>query len=425
MSTVITAELKLDGSKFKKGAEEAKRGADQVKQSGEGLANGSQTTAGELGKLQRSLGLVSAASGAASGSVTGTASAAIQASRSFAAFGVSMKTALAAGAVLTAVVAIGAALWRCKEAAEAAAAAAREMRFEEARDNAERTAAVYDRMSRAIRSAADAARALTEEQGKGRGIADERARIELETERQRALAASPENAAAINREFDLRAARMTAVSDRRQGSESVSALDAEIAERKDELTRLRQRVTAVRESAAAARRDARETSGGIRDGSWIERRWYSGDNARREEQSQRSEELGMRLTDEANRLHDQGAELERHIALLEARRDNAAASSGLADLKLGLEEARIAAAAAAEEAARRTDDGPKPVSAHAETSRAANSLAAVGGYLSGNAGAMTLEQQQLAESRKQTKTMEDMVAEIKAMNNRPANAQWG
>ena len=94
-------------------------------------------------------------------------------------------------------------------------------------------------------------------------------------------------------------------------------------------------------------------------------------------------------------------------------------------MRLGLEEARIAAAAAADEARRREGDAPKVAAPRETAARAANSLAAVGGYLGANAGAMTLEQQQLAESRKQTKTMEDMVAEIKAMNNRPANAQWG
>ena len=425
MSTVITAELKLDGSKFKKGAEEAKRGADQVKQSGEGLAKGSQAAGGELGKLQQSLSLVSAAGSAASGSVTGTAAAAVQATRSFAQLGASMKTALLAGGALTAVVAIGAALWRCKEAAEETAAAARQMRFEEARDNAERTAGVYERMSRAIRGAADAARALAEEQGKGRAVADERARLQLETERSRALAAAPENADAINREFDLRAARLSASSERRRGTESVSALDAEIAEHRDELARLRARAASVRESGNAARRDAMDTSAGIRDGTWIERKWFAGDNERRAEQSRQSEELGMRLLAEADSLSDRGREMEREIALLEARRDNARESTGLADVRLGLEEARIAAAAAADEARRREGDAPKAAAPRETAARAANSLAAVGGYLGANAGAMTLEQQQLAEAKKQTKTMEDVVAEIRAMNSTPSIAQWG
>ena len=420
MSTVITAELKLDGSQFKKGAEEAKRGADQVKQSGESLEKGSQTTAGELGKLQRSLGLVSAASGAASGSVTGTATAAVQASRSFAALGVSMKTAMVAGGVLTAVVAIGAALWRCKEAADATAASMVKQRAETARDEAEQAAQNFERMESAIKRAAEAARSLNDAQQRGRELDADRAQLSLQIERDQKLAAadSKEEADAIARDYASRINRARGDAGRQSAHNKADGVQGEIGATNAERDRL---------YAASAEHGDKGLAMQMRaaGANWWDRNVHG-------RQVEAWRETGGKLLDQAasegllaQEINPKIEELDRRLETLGVQLANAGKEGDLATLRENAAEAAAAAAAAA--AARNVHAEPKAAAPHeaARAARSANSLAAVGGYLSGNAGAMTLEQQQLDESRKQTKTMEDMVAEIKAMNNRPATVKWG
>ena len=425
MSTVITAELKLDGSQFKKGAEEAKRGADQVKQSGEGLEKGSQKAGGELGKLQRSLGLVSAASGAASGSVTGTASAAVQASRSFAELGVSMKAAMVAGGVLTAVVAIGAALWRCKEAADAAAASMVELRAETARTSAERAAQSFERMESAIKRAAEAARNLNDAQQRGRELDADRAQLSLQIERDRKMAAagSKEEADAIARDYESRINRARGDAGRQSAQNKAEGVQTEISAAKAE----RERLVAERDRLYAASAEHGDEGHALQmraaGANWWDRNVHG-------RQVEAWRETGGKLLDQAASESQQAQainpkieELDRRLETLGEQLANAGKEGDLATLRENAAEAAAAAAAAA--AARNDRAEPKAAAAPREAARAANSLAAVGGYLSGNAGAMTVEQQQLAETKKQTKTMEDMVAEIRAMNENEGTATWG
>ena len=425
MSTVITAELKLDGSQFKKGAEEAKRGADQVKQSGEGLANGSQTTAGELGKLQRSLGLVSAASGAASGSVTGTASAAVQASRSFAALGVSMKAAMVAGGVLTAVVAIGAALWRCKQAADAAAASMVELRAETARTSAERAAQSFERMESAIKRAAEAARNLNDAQQRGRELDADRAQISLQIERDRKMAAagSKEEADAIARDYESRINRARGDAGRQSAQNKAEGVQTEISATKAE----RDRLIAEQERLFASGKKHDNEGRALLNDAYNASLWdriAHGDQVKAWRTSGKQfVEQGQSETRQGREINPKIEELDRRLETLGEQLANAGKEGDLATLRENAAEAAAAAAAAA--AARNDRAEPKAAAAPREAARAANSLAAVGGYLSGNAGAMTVEQQQLAEAKKQTKTMEDMVAEIRAMNENEGTATWG
>jgi len=425
MSTVITAELKLDGSQFKKGAEEAKRGADQVKQSGESLSKGSQSTHGELGKLQQSLGLVSAASNAASGSVAGTASAAVQASRSFAAMGASMKAAMVAGGVVTAAVAIGAALWRAKEAADAAAASVVQMHAEVERTSAERAARDFERMEAAIRRAAEAARALNDEQQRGRSLDADRAQLALRIERDQkmAAAATPEEADAIARDYASRMNRAEGAAGRQAAQNKAEGIQAEIGQ----TTAERDRLVAERDRlyADSARHGDEGHALEMRasGASWWDRNVHGTQVEGWRDAGRKLLDQGAAESTQAQELRPKIEALDRRLAVLAEELANAGKEGDLATLR---EQAAEAAAAAAEAARNRAgNDTPKAAAPHAEAARAANSLAAVGGYLSGHSGAMTVEQQQLAETKKQTKTMEDMVAAIREQNEKGGTATWG
>ena len=137
----------------------------------------------------------------------------------------------------------------------------------------------------------------------------------------------------------------------------------------------------------------------------------------------RKKNRGAAESTQAQELRPKIEALDRRLAVLAEELANAGKEGDLATLR---EQAAEAAAAAAEAARNRAgNDTPKAAAPHAEAARAANSLAAVGGYLSGHSGALTVEQQQLAETKRQTKTMEDMVAAIREQNEKGGTANWG